>query len=156
MFYILIVLAIALSIILVTYFSNEKEKFRKENTIIATIFCIIIGGLFIIIPLAKSYTNYLGIKADYYGVIAQYEAAVDIYADKAIINVDKISFTDFKYEGYQKQMAQMIEALRYKVARYNSMYIKKKTIKKNLIFSWIIISPDSGMKLLQMMKDKKE
>ena len=33
------------------------------------------------------------------------------------------------------------------------MYIKKKTMKKNLIFSWLIIPPDSGMRLLQMSKE---
>jgi len=152
MFYVLIILAIIALITITTYFYS-RSSFGKEDALVALIISAIIGGLLIILPLVVSYSSYLNIKADYYGVIAQYRDAVDVYEDKAVINVDKISFTDFKYEGYQKEMADLIKDLRGKIACYNSNYIKKKTMKSNLIFSWIIIAPDSGMKLLQMTKE---
>ena len=139
-------------IILLTYFGSHST-YRKTNVIGCSIICILAGSALIIGPLSSSYSTYLNIKADYYGVIAQYGNAIDIYTDKAIINIDKISFTDFKYQGYQKEIADLIKDLRYKVVRYNAMYIKKKTMKKNLIFSWLIIPPDSGMRLLQMSKE---
>ena len=155
MIYILGVLSIISVIILLMYLFCDP-KYRKVNMIGVSIICTIMGSALIIAPLSRSYTTYLGIKADYYGVVAQYGNAIDIYADKAIINIDKISFTDFKYQGYQKEMADLIKDLRYKIVRYNARYIKKKTMDKNWIFSWIIIPPDSGMKLLQMVKDKEE
>ena len=49
---------------------------------------------------------------------------------------------------------------KYKIERYNATYIKKKTMNKNLMLNWLIIAPDSGMKLLQMTQanfpNKKE
>jgi hypothetical protein len=149
------VLSIISVVIILMYFLSGRD-YRKINMIGTSIICAIAGSALIIGPLGSSYQSYLNIKADYYGVIAQYGAAVDVYSDKAVINVEKAAFTDFKYEGYQKQMAQMIEALRYKITNYNKIYIKKKTMDKNWIFSWIIIPPDSGMKLLQMIKDREE
>jgi len=152
---IIILGTIALIILLTTasFFGNSKDT-RKDSTIIAFVFSTIIEAFFIIAVLGTSYSSYLDIKADYYGVIAQYESAINIYENKAIIDVDKISFTDFKYQGYQKEMSDLIRDLRSRVARYNSIYIKKSTMKKSLIFSWLIIAPDSGMKLLQITQSK--
>ena len=155
MLYILIVLTIATLGVSVVYFA-ESEKFRKESAMVAAIVCSMLGAIVIVLPLLFSYSSYLDIKADYYGVITQYKDAIDIYTDKAVINVDKISFTDFKYQGYQEEISSMIKDLRSKVTNYNSIYIKKKTMKKNLIFSWLIVPPDLDMKLLQMTRSKKE
>ena len=159
MILIFIMLLIMASIILSAYLFSKRNN-RKDNIQGCSIIAAIVGILFILLPSVVSYSNYLDIKADYYGVIAQYESAINVYGDKAIINVNQISFTDFKYEGYQKEMASLIRDLRHKVERYNTTYIKKKTMDNNLMFNWLIVAPDSGMKLLQMTQknfpNKKE
>jgi len=159
MIFIFIILFIMASIILSACLFSKKNN-REENIIAYSIIATIIGLALIFMPSAVSYSNYLDIKADYYGVVAQYESAINIYGDKAIIDIDQISFTDFKYEGYQKEMASLIRDLRHKIENYNTTYIKKKTMDNNLMFNWLIVAPDSGMKLLQMTQknfpNKKE
>ena len=159
MIFIFIILFVMALIVLPAYLFSKKNN-RRENVTGCSVIAAMIGLSCIIAPLIGSYWNYLDMKADYYGVIAQYESAINVYGDKAIINVDRISFTDFKYEGYQKEMASLIRDLRRKVERYNTTYIKKKTMDNTLMFNWLIIAPDSGMKLLQMTQknfpNKKE
>lgn len=146
---ILVTLFVMALIILLAYLFNC----RQDNVVGCIVLAVIIGIAFIATPMTGSYWSYLDIKADYYGVIAQYEGAINIYENKAIINVAKISLTDFKYQGYQKEMASLIRDLRYKIEKYNALYIKKKTMKENIMFSWLITAPDSGMKLLQMNQE---
>jgi len=152
MFYILTILAI-IAIISVSIYLFNEPNYKLVNTVMALIISAMIGGALILCPIGSSYSSYLSIKATYYGVVTQYKDAIDIYEDKAVINVDKISFTDLKYQGYQKEIVDLIKDLRSVVSTYNRVYIKKKTMKNNLMFSWVIIAPDSGMKLLQMTKE---
>jgi len=119
-------------------------------------FGIAIGLLMILIispgifaPIITSYTTYLDIKSFYVGVEEQYRSAIEMYEEKAIIDVDK-AFTDLKYQGYQEQIANFIVSLREKIADYNYMYIQKKIMDDNPLFSWYIIAPDSSMKLLSL------
>ena len=151
MIYVFASVLICIAIPLIVFFISAPND-RVTNTVAFSIFAFALLGCFIIVPLATSYCEYLNIKADYYGVVTQYKDSIEIYEDKAIINVDKISFTDLKYHGYQQEMATFIRDLRHKVTTYNSIFIKKMDLHNNLLFSWIIVPPDSGMRLLQMTK----
>jgi hypothetical protein len=74
----------------------------------------------------NSFNSYLDIKATYTTVVDQYRNSIKMYEDKAIIHVSDKSFTDFKYNGYQDNIASLIKDLRNKVEKYNKIYIAKQ------------------------------
>ena len=121
----------------------------------AFIACIIIWSLISCFIWAKSYTNYVDMKTFYDVTNEQYTSAIMMYKDKAIIDVDKVSFTDFKYEGYQKEISSFIKELRGKITTYNNMYVSKMILKKNFMFNIYIIAP-VNMKIMAMKTVLKE
>jgi len=100
--------------------------------------------------LRNSYLSYLDAKAFYTATIEQYAAAVEIYQDKAVIDVESAAWTDLKYQGYQDNISGLILDLRNSIVSYNDTYVKKRTLKKNPFFNWLIIDVDDDMKLIKM------
>ena len=118
---------------------------------------LIVGALFLMLA-GGSYESYLTIRADWDATINQYRGAVEMYEDKAVLNMDKVqkSFTDFQYQGYQDNIAEAIFELRNTIISYNRTLIKKKVMNDNLIFSWLIIAPDEDMKIINILNDRNK
>ena len=98
-----------------------------------------------------SYGNYLDSRAFYSATKEQYASAVVVYADYATIDVDSIAWTDFKYQGYQNEVAFFIKDLRKKVTEYNETIVKKRVFKKNIFFNWLVVSPDPDMVVIKLL-----
>lgn len=121
-----------------------------EEGIVSIFLCFIIGVFFLISPLWISFDNYVDMKKTYEATISQYRSSIEMYEDKAVIDVDKSSFTDFKYAEYQENISNMIKDLRSKVTEYNETYIGKQEYAKNSIFSWYITGPSEDMKMIEL------
>ena len=146
MLYVLVILSILIAVVIMVI----RETNDDFSIFMTCLVGIMISGALVLIPISTSYHSYLSIKADYYGILSQYKDAVTLYKDKSVINTNKISFTDFGYQGFQQEMAKFIMVLCNKVTNYNALYIKKKTMHENIIFSWLIIPPSPGMKIVQI------
>lgn len=103
--------------------------------------------------LGSSYSNYLDSRAFFSATKEQYRSALTVYEDHATIDVKAASFTDFKYQGYQEQIGHFVKVLRSKVTDYNETIIKKRTMKDNILFKWMIIAPDSDMVPINLLED---
>lgn len=136
--------------------SNWKEKWadiwkhKFKNTMVATLWfsgasLVIFGALS-----AGSYKTYLDARSFYTSTVEQYATAVDIYGEKAVIDIEAVAFTDFKYKGYQENIAGFVKDLRNEIVKYNKMMVAKMTMDKNPLFSWLIVAPDKDMKLITM------
>lgn len=125
---------------------------RIVNCVITFLVSSICLGTIIICAAVDSYFSYLNNKAFYTATVEQYRNAIKMYEDKAVIDLNKTRevLTDFKYEGYQESIADMIKTLRDKVACYNEVYIKKNTMNDNWFFGWVIINNDPKTKLISL------
>ncbi len=101
-----------------------------------------------------SYGTYVDLRATYDATIEQYATSIEMYEDKAIIDVESAALTDFKYQGYQGNVAAFITELRTMLATYNKDFISKKKYASNWFFGWVIIPPDSDMKIISMRSAK--
>jgi len=97
-----------------------------------------------------SYGTYLDQRAFYDATVEQYAAAVTMYGDRAVIDVESAAWTDLKYQGYQDNVSDLILDLRKKITSYNIVFVKKDKMHKNPFFSWFIIDLDDDMKLVKM------
>ena len=152
----LIILVISLIVAGIGYVvSYESEKIETTIScfIITTLICCLLPfGILI-----GSYSTYVDIRAKYDATISQYRDSITMYKNNATIDVKKASFTDFKYEGYQENIASFIKTLRWEVVNYNKTLIGKRILNKNFFFSWIIIEPDPDMKILRLdLKEDEE
>ena len=136
----LLVIGVAISAL---FWKSDTFDGQIATVVSASVMCVILACMW-----GSSYGTYLDMKASYTTVVTQYRDAVTMYENKAILNVKQASFTDFKYEGYQANIAYFIKSLRRQVVLYNMMFIKKQTMKKNIILSWCIVGPDKDMKLI--------
>ncbi|KKL26090.1 hypothetical protein LCGC14_2398770 [marine sediment metagenome] len=132
-----------------------SHSLKKENAKIAGVVCTIISLVIVIIILSCSYADYVIIRTHYDATIAQYKGAVTMYADRASIDVKKIAFVDFKYKGYQNNMAGFIRDLRRAVVKYNKELISKRVMDKSFMFNWLIIAPDKDMKIINMIEEEE-
>lgn len=147
------VLVVLVVSVLAYLFARHDNCDNEDSLIVAGMgfaMSSVIVGVILIISVAGSYSAYVDIRTKYDATITQYKEAVTMYKNHAIIDVEKAAFTDFKYQGYQKNMSDFISSLRYKVTRYNEELISKRIMKKNWFFSWIIVAPDDDMKVLSM------
>ena len=140
-------LVVIAAIIIFAAFTNDPR-----NATFAAILCSMVTGITIILILVASYASYLDIRAQYDAVINQYKGAVTMYADYASLDMEKATFTDFKYQGYQENVAKVIVDLRREIVYYNKVLIKKKIMDKNPVFSWLIIAPDKDMKIINIVE----
>ena len=154
MFLIILIISLIVAGIgyVVTYESEKIETAIACFMITALICCLLPFGILI-----GSYTTYVDIRAKYDTTISQYKDSITMYKNNATIDVKKASFTDFKYEGYQENIASFIKTLRQEVVSYNKTLIGKQILNRNFFFSWIIVEPDSDMKILKLdLKEDKE
>jgi len=149
MIIILGLIAIWLAIIFTVYIVAVHDR---TNDIAGTIIvgAVIMGFLFPAI-IGKSYKNYLVHRATYDTIVSQFRQSIEMYEDYAVLDFsDQKGLTDFKYQGYQESITQLITDLRREIIVYNKIFIIKKKLDTNPFFSWFIIPPDEDMKLLQM------
>ena len=97
-----------------------------------------------------SYGTYVELRATYDATIEQYASSTEMYGDRAVIDIESAAWTDFKYQGYQANVAKFISELRTMLAAYNKDFISKKKYASNWFFGWVIIPPDSDMKIISM------
>ena len=103
------------------------------------------------IPWGMSYKTYLDSRAFYSATKEQYASSITVYKDHATIDVASIAWTDFKYQGYQNEVASFIKDLRKVVTEYNETIVKKRIFKNNILFNWLIIAPDPDMVVIKLL-----
>lgn len=67
----------------------------------------------------------------------------------------EFTFTDLKYQGYQKHMYSFINDLRAAIISYNKALIQKRTMAENFMFKGMIVGPDPDMKIIRMVPVKE-
>ena len=120
------------------------------GALLSWVLSMIILASLVVFPIHDSYKSYIDMSQTYEATVSQYRSSVKMYEDKAVLELDESSFTDFKYEGYQKQMGSMVKELRNKVTDYNELYIGKKKMSKNFWLGAYIVEPDEDMKLIRL------
>lgn len=121
-----------------------KDMFPSAYILTSMYLAILSVFLFI------SYYNYVGTRTFYDATIEQYTSAIEIYEDKAVMDVESAAWTDLKYQGYQEAISKLIVDLRKRIVSYNEKIISKRIMKKNLVLSWLIVAPDADMKIIKM------
>lgn len=118
----------------------------------------IIGLLCCLITVWASYESYLDQRAFFDSTKEQYFSAVKMYTDRAVLEVapSTYTFNELRYEDYQANLASYINTLRDQVVEYNKGLIKKRKRGGNPFFDWLIISPDSDMKPIELLIKNEE
>lgn len=134
------------------YWIDMKKDFRKGLKAGAGYIAVwnILVSVCLLGSITMSYCSYLQARTFYSATVEQYASAIEMYGDKAVLNVEDAAWTDLKYQGYQKNIADFIKTLREKVAGYNERIIGKRIMNANPIFSWLIIMPDDDMKIIRL------
>lgn len=145
----LIILAL---IVIASSITFAVFKFNPKDATFITILIGMIITFITVLALTLSYISYLNIRAQYDAVINQYKGAVTMYADYATLDMEKATFTDFKYQGYQENVAKVIVDLRKEIVSYNKTLIQKRIMNDNPVFSWLIIAPDKDMKIINIVE----
>lgn len=118
----------------------------KIKHLIKAFGAVIIVSLFVsTATVLISYINYVKTKTTYDTIITQYKGAIELYADKAVLHIDKVFVTDFQYQGYQENMAELVKDLRSSVIGCNKTIIMKRLLGKNILFKGLIVQPDPDM-----------
>lgn len=134
-------------------FENTWEQRKNTLKWLVPVFSIImLCGNGVVIWF--SYTSYVDLRATYDATIEQYATSIEMYGDKAVIDLKNAAWTDFKYQGYQQNAAKFIADLRSELTAYNKAFISKKKFHENWFFGWVIIPPDSDMKIVSMRTAK--
>lgn len=115
----------------------------------------VIFGVIIFFTLFTSYDNYLDRRSFYDATVTQYRDQIKMYKNEAQIDIKAVAYTDFKYQGYQKEIAENIRTLTDGVVRYNKSIIQKRIMKNNIIFSWLIVAPDDDMVIISLTEKRK-
>lgn len=135
--------------------ADSSDKPFKAAVIALIITVALLGTILTAIIVGDSYNSYLDNKAFYDATVEQYRGAVEMYKDYAVIDMRKTYeyvFTDLKYQGYQKYMAEKIDELKTKIVSYNRSFILKKTKNASWFFNWYIIANDPDMKVIRMIE----
>ena len=149
---VLVLLAVVALILWVIFMRLEATSSGRDYEGRMIIFGVIgvISSIVTIGWMVGSYISYVNMRSDYDIIVRQYKESVQLYEDKAVLDVNDAAFTDFKYEGYQENIAAFVRELRYRVTRYNECYIQKKVVARNILFGWIISEPDADMHLIEL------
>ena len=102
----------------------------------------------------SSYTSYVDLRTTYDATVQQYATSIVMYNDKAVIDIESAALTDFKYQGYQPNIAKFVVDLRNVLTEYNKGFISKKRYSVNWFFGKLIIPPDDDMKVMSMKTAK--
>jgi hypothetical protein len=131
---------------------EDAKKERMSDALFAfTIPAVVFFGACLVM-LWMSWSSYADLRAQYDATVTQYKSAVTMYEDRADLNIEKAAFTDFKYQGYQENIAGFVKDLRYEVVSYNKSFIKKKIYDDHWFFGLLIIGPDKDMKVINMLE----
>jgi len=136
---------------------NEWGKAIKHALIGIVIATFALGSISAAIVVGNSYDSYLENRAFYDATVEQYRGTVEMYKDYAVIDMKKTgeAFTDFKYQGYQKEIASMIADLRRRIVKYNRSFILKRIKNAHWFFNWYIVANDPDMKIIRMIEERK-
>jgi len=124
---------------------DRKVTLKWLVPIFSTLMIILSG-----IVVWNSYISYVGLRSTYDATIEQYATSIEMYGDKAVIDLESAAWTDFKYQGYQPNVSKFIADLRAELTSYNRSFISKQKYHENWFFNWLIIPPDSDMKIVSM------
>lgn len=150
--FILTLLTVSVIIGIIVYLAENCDCVPGIAGFLVSSFCSLILCFLI---WGASYYSYLDSRTFYDATREQYFESVEMYHDYAVLDLKgaaAIAFTDYKYQDYQKNISTFIRDLRYKIVKYNEEIISKRLMKKNWFFSWLIIAPDSDMKVVRMSK----
>ena len=125
-------------------------SYEKVDGIIVGMVCSVIILIICCCVWGKSYSSYLDARSFYTATKEQYFSAIEVYANYAVIDMGKASFTDYKYSGYQDNVGSFIISLRNRIIKYNKTIVEKRVQGKNPVFSWLIIEPDADMLIIKM------
>jgi|GEM_PF-3851052 len=123
-----------------TYLGKTTATFLLAATVLLTITRL------------ASYKSYVTTRTQYDAIVNQYKGAVVLYTNYATLDIGKIALTDLKYHNYQNNTASLITDLRKEVISYNDLLISKRTMKKNVLMSWMIQPPDKDMKIINIVE----
>ena len=138
---------------------DECKRKSSENSIKATFvkFSLYFTGGYSIVALfmlvafiGGSYQSYVDTRTFYDSTVEQYSTAVEMYNDKAVIDVESAAWTDLKYQGYQDNISKLILDLRNRIIIYNNNFIKMNKMHSNPFFSWLVVPMDDDMKIIKM------
>ena len=132
------------------YLDSRWTSVRYETPLFISAFGAIIFSIVILIWSIISYTDYVDMRADWDVVVKQYKQSVTVYSDKAVLSLNDSSLTDFKYQGYQDNLARFVLDMRWRVSEYNEAYVTATVLKKNPLCSWFISAPDPDMKIIEL------
>ena len=157
---VLLFLGLSLCICALTFLLVDSRGISDKigGAVSAAIICFFVFGFFSIVIIGFSYANYVGLKQRI-ATIEQYKSAIGIYSDRGILdfkknemgNFERIGdLTDLKYQNYQENVYHMIKDFRNEVVKYNRKLVGKRTMKANWFWNWLIIAPDSDMKIMRL------
>ena len=101
----------------------------------------------------ESYSSALSARTFSQGIHHQYRDAIEMYADRAVLTIDEKTFTDFRYEGYQENMAKFIRDFRRNIINYNDTLLRKREKMNSIVFNWLVIPVGEEYKLLQLIEE---
>lgn len=135
---------IFISLVLIVFIAAIAESKVNDNRfeIPATIILFCILAVANIITFSASYSTAVDIDVVKQGIISEYRNSISLYEDKAVLKINDKTLTDFRYQGYQQNMASMIEELRSMVHNHNQILLQKIHFSKNPFLSWYIILPE--------------
>ena len=150
--FITLLLANAIALLIACFDPTWEARLKVFKWLAPIFSVIVICGNGIVIWC--SYTAYVDLRATYDATIEQYATSIEMYGDKAVINVERAALTDFKYQGYQANISSFIVSLRSELTSYNRQFVSKKEYHKNWFFGRLIIPPDNDMKIISMKTAK--
>lgn len=130
------------------YRHNDIDDILSATIVLNIMLSICFSGISLII-LSSSYFKYLDDRTFYDSTVYQYRDQIKMQEKEVIIYKNGV-ITDLVNMGFQKEVSIKISTLTENVIDYNKSIIKKRILKKNPIFSWLIIEPDSDMKILSL------
>lgn len=104
----------------------------------------------------KSYSTYLDLQCYRNSEIPLQKEAIQSYKNASIkaIGLDSETvMTDMKFQGYQQEVAKMIDNLKKTINLYNNELITKRRMKSSPVFSWLIFGPDPYMDIISINPD---
>jgi hypothetical protein len=142
---ILILFLFLVFVLLLVFGAVNRVEGGQETPIL-----ILSQGLFLVLfvnvaIISVSYHNYLEAKTFFEATNEQYSSAISMYEGYARLSLARSSLTDFKDQNYQNNLGKFVQDLKIKVISYNEIITKKRILKDNPIFSWLIIAPDDNM-----------
>ena len=131
----------------------DKWQHERINSYIAITVCAFMFIFIHSLVIGMSYDKYLQDRAFFSATKEQYHSAITVYENHATINMNRASFTDLKYQGYQENIGKFVSDLRNNIINYNESIVKKRVMGDNLFLNWFIVEPDNDMVIIKMLTE---